>query len=358
MINIPIIDTLNIGNENFLDVLVAITDGALIDVEDDKLRKHFQEAYIELIRNQGTPWVSVLSEYVHMAETAKLTSSFLANFGNRFKPQEVDIKDYKSMGIFAGLMHDIVRVLNIQDAPEVFSQLTIDEKLSYLKVVEGGDNTSASLVEKVMDQVYAPYSHYVKEMVRNHSSSTIKKRKGDINGIEYALPLIACDVASRVTDRYANAALGTAIIERAARALKAIKEHDYEKVNQQIRKINQQSHNNFIPIYLKGTYENESIILSLKNVLGNGYKGLNVDEALTGEEYAFLLKEVNIPRQINSVAFDACRNLLLNVQKEVSGKAGTFSQIRDLFLNYNYRLKLMTHLPNLYERKQNAQIND
>ena len=358
MINIPIIDKLNIGNENFLDVLVTITDGALIDVEDDKLRKHFQEAYIELIRNQGTPWVSVLSEYVHMAETAKLASSFSANFGNRFKPQEVDLKDYKSMMIFAGLMHDIVRVLKIQDAPEVFSQLTIEEKLSYLKVIDGDDNTSGSLAEKVMDQVYPSYSHYVREMVCNHGSSTIKKRKGNIKGIGYVVPLVVCDVASRVTDRYANAALGTAIIERAARALRAIKEHDSEKINQQIKKINKQSHNNFIPIYLNGTYEDESMVLSLKDVLGNGYKGLNVDEALTGKEYTFLLKKVNIPRYINSVAFDACQKLLFDVQKEVSGERGTFSQIMDLFSNYNYRLKLITHLPDLYERKQNVQVND
>jgi len=60
-----VFDKLNIGNENFLDVLVAITDSALIDVEDDKLLEFREEMLSKAIIPS--------KEYVPIKEQRKTT---------------------------------------------------------------------------------------------------------------------------------------------------------------------------------------------------------------------------------------------------------------------------------------------
>ena len=344
------INDIQVQGENFKDSLNTIVNSVFEGQNQERIITNFKEAYMDMVSREGAPWEPVLSEYVHMAEVAKLTSSFVKQYGETFRPEGIDPVDYQLITSIAGLMHDTVWVLRTEDSPDDFSELSLKEKLVSLRGVEGSDETSSQIAENLLRGIAPEYAEFVGNLVRYHGSG-LRKREGGVEGIEYVLPICFADGTDRNRDRYTTLSLGTQVLNLVGRALKMIE--NGEDPLEMITYLNK-NHQEFVGVY------NGDIQKSLLHELGPGYKKLPID-MLSGDAVNFLVKTANTPYTGTPEVVQASQNILKATYDAVSGDNGTFAQINALFKNIlgTSDMELVSHLPTeMWKRNQTNPVPD
>ncbi len=344
------INDIQVQGENFIDSLSTIVDSVFEGQNQTRIITDFKEAYLDMVSREGAPWVPILSEYVHMAEVAELTSSFVNQYGENFRPEEIEPADYQLITSIAGLMHDTVWVLRTEDSPTDFSGLSLKEKLTSLRGVEGSDETSSQIAENILSEVAPEYAEFVGNLVRYHGSG-LRKREGGAEGIEYVLPICFADGTDRNRDRNTTLALGTQVLNYVGRALKMIENgEDPQKI---IEYLNT-GHKEFVDTY-KGNV-NKGLI----HQLGPGYKRLPV-EMLTPDAENFLIRTANTPYTGTPEVVQASQNILKTTYDAVNGDNGIFAQVNALFKNIlgTSDMDLVSQLPTeMWKRNQTNPVPD
>jgi hypothetical protein len=326
------IDDIQINGAAFKDRLSALFDYAFKNIEDSTTKKKLKANYMDLVSQRGMPWLSVISEYVHMAEVAKLTSDFIKDHGDQFKPQDVPSEEYQLMATMAGMLHDFVWVSKNRS----LDTTELESKLLSLGGVDGNDNTSASIAHDLVNNVVSSdHAKLVENMVNYHGSNLRGLSEDDLKQLNYVLPVCYADGTDRVRDRYGILALGTQLFNIAGRVVKS-KGVDKKAIG----KVN--DHQEFVDV-LTGKKT-----ISLLHMLGKGYKMLPVGN-LHPDAQKYLLALNNTPYDNQDGEM-----ILQAVQNEVSGSDGTLAKTKEL-LEQKFdtgTIEIIPNLPkNLYKRE-------